>query len=102
MQLYFTTLTNNKRYVEYKAKIIKQGDRSSQSSGLGEWSTEHGDGAFPGWCDFFFVQGQDDKESKSQESAGQFQSQGAGRAELGKAREFEKLKTYRIQLLHPG
>lgn len=53
MQLYFTTLTNNKRYVEYKAKVIKQGDRSSQSSGLGEWSTEHGDGAFPGWCDFF-------------------------------------------------
>lgn len=51
---------------------------------------------------FFFVQGQDDKESKSQESAGQFQSLGADRAELGKAREFEKLKTYRIQLLHPG
>lgn len=47
MQLYFTTLTNNKGYVEYKAKVIKQGDRSSQSSGLGEWSTEHGDGAFP-------------------------------------------------------
>lgn len=40
----------------------------------------------------FFVQGQDDKESKGQESACQFQSLGAGRAELGKGREFEKLR----------
>lgn len=51
---------------------------------------------------FFFVQGQDDKESKSQESAGQFQSLGAGRAELGKAREFEKLKDLPYPVAPPG
>lgn len=36
---------------------------SSQSSSLGKWGTKDSDGAFPGWCDFFF-NGQDDKKPR--------------------------------------